>query len=465
VVAIRLGMITRTPWEWDEPVYTQISQGVINVGYPTIRPDPGQPQAPYFFHPPFHFFALGAWYQLLGDSSILTSRLFSALVGVLTVIVAMLLVHSLTKNMPATLLSGLLLGVDGWFTYSSSLTKLDTADILVGLTGMWLFQETLKRKSLWWGVAAGVFIGGAGVYKHLGLVFLAAVALHWVLTRQQHRRHALVLFFAVVVVAGYFRVMTISWGDVFTRHTTIQFNRSTGEADARGLNYGVTEAVKALYSTYWAFAGTILAVGVGALLSARETFRHIFRRLPFQLPSVLVCWCLAATVMLVLIRLRNPHYLVYLIVPAVCLVGIAVVTSLQSSTRLYVYRLSTALLVCLFGLHMMALFIRAIVFDQTNAFRETQEYILANVNQDAVILSEEPVCALVPNPCFRFGVNTSPTRVAAVNPTYVVSYTSTTQRPPQTPAILELLTRGQPMFATRGWKEDITVLYLAAQTP
>ncbi|MBX3083301.1 MAG: glycosyltransferase family 39 protein [Anaerolineae bacterium] len=455
-IVIRLGMITRTPWEWDEPVYTQIAQGVQDVGYPSIRADTIDQRTPYLYHPPFHFLLLSGWYRLLGDSTILSGRLLSAAIGVTVVIVAMLMVYAMTRNLTTTAITGALLGIDGWFTYSSSLVKLDTAAVLLGLLGLWCFHLALTRKQWRWVILTGLFIGGATIYKHIGVIFLVVIGVHWLLTRQQHIRHALILLTSVIVIGVYVGGMYASWGDTYLRQSTNQLNRSTGTSTSRGLNYGMNEAITALYNTYWGFAGSILSivVGVGAALYA------LTRRRREGWPTILVSWCLTAAVCLGLLKLRNPHYLVFLIVPAVCMVAVSLEHGLRAvSTR--VFRVSRFALVAFAGLHLMTLSLRAIFFDRTNTLYKTQQFIVTSIDNSATVLSEEPICVLIPNPCFRFGVNSTEARVRRANPQYVVTYTSTTQGPPQTSAIQNLINRGASVYAIKGWKENIVVLQIS----
>jgi 4-amino-4-deoxy-L-arabinose transferase-like glycosyltransferase len=456
-IIIRLGMVMRTPWEWDEPVYTQIAQGVLEVGYPSIRAETVEQRTPYLYHPPFHFFALAGWYWFVGDSSILAGRLFSAILGVLVVVSTMGLVYTITRNLPTTAITGALLGIDGWFTYSSGLVKLDTGSVLLGVWGMICFHLAMSRKQARWGILAGILFGAAVVYKHNGAIFLVAILAHWLLTRRDHLRHSLVLGASVAVIVLYAVVMYASWGDTFIRQSTNQLNRSTGTSESRGLNYGVNEAVTALYNTYWAFTGTILAAGIGVMAAGYAVVR---RRSTETWPSVLVSWCLASAVCLGALKLRNPHYLVYLIVPAASLVAIALVQGLRSvSPRLF--RVSRVALVVFAGLHLMTLSLRAIAFDRTNTLLKTQEYITTYIEPTAIVLTEEPICVLIPNPCFRFGVTSSESRVKRANPEYIVTYTSTTQGPPQTNAILDLIQNGLSVFSTKGWKENIAVLQVS----
>jgi hypothetical protein len=454
-IVIRLGMVMRTPWEWDEPVYTQIAQGVAEVGYPSIRADVAGLRTPYLFHPPFHFYLMAGWFKLVGNDSILAGRLLSATIGVAVVIATMLLVYSITRHLPTTAITGALLGIDGWFTYSSGLVKLDTAAVLLGIIGLWCFHQAITRKQARWALLTGIFIGGATIYKHNAVIFIVVILMHWVLTHQQHRRHLIVLLTSIVVIVAYVAVMYLSWGDTFIRQSTNQLNRSTGQSESRGLNYGVGEAVRALYSTYWAFVGSIASIGIGVAAALRA----VIRRPQPAWSSVLVSWCLASAVCLAALKLRNPHYLVFLIVPSVCMVAITLVRGMRVvSPR--VFRLSAAALVTFAGLHLMTFSLRAIYFDRTNTLYRTQQYITTYIDSTATVLTEEPICVLIPNPCFRFGVTTSEARVRRANPQYVVTYTSTTQGPPQTNAILDLIDSGASVFAIKGWKENIVVLQL-----
>jgi 4-amino-4-deoxy-L-arabinose transferase-like glycosyltransferase len=89
-VLLRFTNIATNPgFEWDEPVYTAISDRTNIVGYPNLKGEENlYNDEPYLYHPPFDFYLKGAWYKLLGSTGIGEGRILSAIEGMISVIVA-----------------------------------------------------------------------------------------------------------------------------------------------------------------------------------------------------------------------------------------------------------------------------------------------------------------------------------------------------------------------------------------
>lgn len=457
---LHIGYIGQTPWDWDEPVYTRVAQQTGEWGHPTLNID-GQGKW-YTYHPPFHFIVLNTWDKMVGSETIEAGRWLSSLVAIATVVLAMAWVGITQQDGYKVALTGLLLATDGWFSYSSLLVKLDTTAIMVGLTGMIGFSLALFYKRQWLYIAAGTIIGMATVYKHVAAVFLVAIAVHWLLSRpRRNQEHLLVIGTALAILAVYVLGMLLFVGDPFIEATQVQVRRTLGLQEARGLDYGLTEVVEAMFQTYWAFLGTIIVLVIGTLYALWLAWQN--HRGYFQEMTPIVAWMLSAVVMLGAIKLRNPHYLPYAIVPASILTSHLLVNLFHD--RYYRRRWASwavRLLVVIMFLNASSAAIRFTNFSQNNALEELTGKMM-QLDHQANVVAEEPVCALVPQPCYVLGKHQTEDRLASIpgGVDYIVVYTSKTQKPPQTPAILNRLAQGEVIYTTSGWKETLTVVAVA----
>lgn len=447
---MRLAFLKATPWDWDEPVYTRIANNVQTLHYPSLNID-GEGEW-YTYHPPFHFWNLSGWYALIGDDSIWAGRLFSSLAATTCVALLMVLVWVTSQDRKATLLAGFLLAIDGWFGYTSLLVKLDTTAVAIGMAGLILFTQALKNQKTSWFIAAGLVIGMAVIYKHVAVVFLLTIAIHWLITKGNSKQHLSVLSAAGGVIVLYILGMAVFVGDPFIHATIVQVRRTLGLQEARGLQYGPMEALQAMAQTYWAFGGSVLTLGVGGLTAVLIARQHRQGKEPL---AVVTAWMLAALLMLGGIKLRNPHYLVYAIPPAVALTGVLLV----ELEKLH-HRTALSLLAIVLTLNVGTIAIRAVNFSAVNALGGVQAK-MAELPPDATVLTEESICALIAQPCYPFGHYQTDGQIASIpggEPQYVVVYTTTTQKPPQTEAVLELISEGQVIYSISGWKETLTII-------
>lgn len=462
--ALLLALITHlvfleaTPWDWDEPVYTNVANAISQVGFPAfLITGNGQP-AFYTYHPPFHFFLMDGWYRLIGHSDIVAGRLLNSIMSIVVVGATMAIVRVITRDRFLTVVAGAILAVDGWFAYSSLLVKLDIVALAIGTIGMLLFMLSLKKGRAEYALLAGIAVGVAVIYKHVAAIFLLAVIINWILTRRNHYLHGVTLLYAGILLTMYISTMVLIVGQPYVDATVVQIRRTLGVQEARGLTYGFTEAIQALITTYWAFSGSILLLGLGGLCAFRKAISH-WQGEELEL-SPITSWVMSAALMLALIRLRNPHYMIYLIVP------VAIIGWLELGVRIEVRqwrkedegRLARIFVITLLALNFITLLIRVTNFSNINALSAVRIYIADQVLPGTRILADEPICAMVPNPCYRIGIYQSESRLAQARPQIIVLYTSTTQKPPQSEALLGLIGRSTPVYQVAGWKETITVL-------
>ncbi len=449
---LRLAFMGVTPWDWDEPVYTRIANNVQSMGHPSL--DIGGEEEWYTYHPPFHFWLLSGWYALIGDDTIWAGRLFSSLAATICVVLLMVLVWEISQDKQLTLFAGFLFATDGWFGYTSLLVKLDTTAVAIGIAGLILFVQALKTPKTGLFIATGLVIGIATIYKHVAAVFLLTIAIHWLITKGNRRQHLIVLAAAGFVIVLYILGMAIFVGEPFTHATVVQVRRTLGQQEARGLQYGLVETLQAMFNTYWAFSGTVLVLFIGGIISIWMGRLHWQGEEHWL--AVITAWALAALLMLGGIKLRNPHYLVYAIPPATVLVAEFLLGLIEQRRNKLAGRLLAVLLVMSFS----TFSIRATRFSPTNALGELQ-YQMDQLPADVTVLSEESICALIDQPCYPFGHYQTAGQIASIpggKPQYVVVYTTTTQKPPQTEAVLELISEGQVIYSISGWKETLTII-------
>ncbi len=453
--AVHLSMIKLTPWDWDEPVYTRVAEGIAETGHPSLNLQGDGEWYP--FHPPFHFALLHVWYQLFG-ASIESGRLLSSLIAVAIVALAMKLTRVLTADPVITLAVGFLLALDGWFAYSSLLVKLDGSAIVLGLCGLIAFGQATslenQQVAMRWAYLAGILIGAAAIYKHIAVIFLAAIVVHLLLTREHKRQHAVVMILALTMLATYIITMMVLVNGPYQDATMVQIRRVFGEQEARGLSYGPKEAVSALIDTYWAFAGSVLVLVLGGLTMIRQMWLHFRGQRRFF--AVATAWTISAGVFLLAIKLRNPHYLSFLIVPATIVLAMQIREWMWRGSDVHVL-LGRSLLAVILICNVATLFIRVQRFSETNALQETAAAAERLIPANARVLSEEPICALIEQDCFKLGNYQTQGKLDKLAPHYLIVYESKTQTPPQTEAMLSLIARSTKVFSVKGWKETITV--------
>jgi len=452
-LSIHVVTVLPTPYDWDELFYTHVIKNTVEDGYPnvTFSKDSGEWFA---YHPPFHFYLMSSWYQITGLNTVLGGRIYASIIAVAIVALSMRIIWKVTeKSEEAVLIGGLLLATDGWFNYTSLLVKIDSTSTLIGLVGSLFFIGAIQDQNKRWAVLSGLLVGFAAVYKHVGIIFPAAIVAHFLLTRFKNWQIEKWVFISIVaVIVLYVAGMVIIVGEPFTEATLVQIRRALGQQESRGLNFGIEEIINALVQTYWAFLGTISILTLAGLVVLKKAKDLLIFREDKDLAQI-VALTLTAGVVLLSLQLRNPHYLVYLIPAASMLVGIQLARRLETRFKNGVL----ALLVIIVLLNGTTMVIRLTQFSLVNPLLEVHKF-LNQQPADLVVLTEESICAEIVQECYKFGNFQTLERIESINPDLLVVYTTTTHQPPQTEALLDLIAKGEPLFRVEGWKEIITVL-------
>jgi dolichyl-phosphate-mannose-protein mannosyltransferase len=164
-------------------------------------------QAAFVVHPPLGKWLIASGIWLAGPEESTGWRLSTALLGIATVGLLMLVALKLFRSVPVAILAGLLLAIDGLAITLSRTALLDTSLTFFLLLGFWFFlfdQEDsrvkisraidgYKNSILFfrpWLVLTGVALGAASSIKWSGLYLLAGIGLYVVVSEALLRRNS-----------------------------------------------------------------------------------------------------------------------------------------------------------------------------------------------------------------------------------------------------------------------------------
>ena len=164
-------------------------------------------QAAFVVHPPLGkwLISTGIWFTGFDQST--GWRLSTALLGIATVGLLMLVALKLFRSFPIAILAGFLLAVDGLAITLSRTALLDASLTFFLLLGFWFFLfdqqssriritqaiESSRNSMLWfrpWLVLTGVALGAASSIKWSGLYLLAGIGLYVVVSEALLRRNS-----------------------------------------------------------------------------------------------------------------------------------------------------------------------------------------------------------------------------------------------------------------------------------
>ena len=163
------------------------------------------PEAAFTVHPPLGKWLIAAGMWIVGPDQSSGWRLSTALLGIATVALLMLVAYKLFKSVAMAVLSGLLLAVDGLAITLSRTALLDSSLTFFLLLGFWFFlldQQRLrpritlainqaKESVFWfrpWLILAGISLGAASSIKWSGLYLLAGIGIYLVVSETLLRR-------------------------------------------------------------------------------------------------------------------------------------------------------------------------------------------------------------------------------------------------------------------------------------
>jgi dolichyl-phosphate-mannose-protein mannosyltransferase len=164
-------------------------------------------QAAFVVHPPLGKWLIASGIWLAGPEESTGWRLSTALLGIATVGLLMLVALKLFRSAPVAILAGFLLAIDGLAITLSRTALLDTSLTFFLLLGFWFFLfdqensrvkisraiESSKNSLLWlrpWLILTGVALGAASSIKWSGLYLMAGIGLYVVISEALLRKNS-----------------------------------------------------------------------------------------------------------------------------------------------------------------------------------------------------------------------------------------------------------------------------------
>ncbi len=462
VLGAALRFINLSTWpgvEWDENVYRVVGEHVAQAGDITAKTEYLAAAEPYLYHPPFHFVVLGGWFEIFG-SSLLAARALAVVASLVMMVVLSYFLRWMIGNW--ALLAVGLITVDVWMIFSNRVSWIENIMIPVGIIGLWLYRRGSEKHSSRLFIAAGIVLGLAVAYKHIGLIFPLAVGICWLLMRRLHNLHVK-LFAAFAATSGlYVAAMALIFGKVYFEQSGIQFFRSTGSRESRGA-LNLSNVITPLVDQYAVFVATMVLALAAVVLLLVRTARIIQQRslVSLQQHTLLYAWAMAALLFFLVLQLRFPHYFMLMLIPLFCYLVAEIKwfsekRRANGSNPAEMRRVIAICAVLALALNVNAFIQRFVTQTSDDALTATANWMSANAPADAKVITEESVGSTIGQPYCKIWKGDG-----CVGAEYVIVYTSHTQKIPDNPGLRRLIaSAGSPVFTTRGYKEMITVYKL-----
>lgn len=451
-VFFRVVYYQTTALEVDEEPNTAIAQSVFALGYPTLKPEYNQTQQPYLFHPPLGYDIMAGWFGILGDSSIEGARLFNIIVSVAMMILAFEFMRRTHGGV--AVISAIFIAIDAWIVMIGRMNYLENLQLLITIPAIWFYWQANKTGKFTFYLAAGFLIGLTVIYKHIGLYLILAVVVNWILVRRDYRQHLCLLLIVGCVVDVYELAMCLRYEDLFFAQQFVQFERLFGGLNSRGMNFGLGEALRIIVDRYWIYISTVIAILLGWPLIALRYVGALLQRIDAG-DSVLLSWAVGGLVFAVLSRLKSPHYLVLWLIPLYLFLALWLIQWAKGRKLLLIPA------ICL-------LFIAVNIFTWNQRFarsygdplRQSAQFINDNLPQSAVVATESYIGLLIKQP--YVDIETANTAEKWKDVEYLAIYTSTTATTDSLPTLAQWATKlCVPMASFKGFKDSVVVCKLS----
>lgn len=443
---------SRPGFEWDEPVYTTIAESIKEYGYPTFLPENKENPRPYLFHPPFDHYLKSYWFEIIGESGIGQARLLAGKQSVFLLILLYFLVRHLSgKN--AALLALFFISGCGWIVYTNRLNLLENGMMPLGVAGLLLYALAEKKENMIFYILAGVVLAFAAVYKHTGVYFLLVPIITFLFKKENGKNHLLMFFISAIVVLLYVASMFYFFKEEIFIQSKVQLQRALGIISSPGLNYGLEEVLFAFADTYWVFFTTIICLIVGPLFLGVRLIQYVKKKQPDN-KAIIFSWTFCAIALLALMALRSPQYWIIMLVP------LYVFLATELSEKTFRKEIAILLIALVMGLNIATwnfLFFK----DNGNALLETFSYVENSIPGDARVLTEECIGARLKQDYYNIHVHQSEDSLNYIKPTHVITYSSTTVKPPIGPDLEEMLHYSTLEAEFSGFKEEIKVYQIS----
>jgi 4-amino-4-deoxy-L-arabinose transferase-like glycosyltransferase len=436
-------------YEWDEPIYANIIGNFATYGYPAIK-STGEISSvtPFLYHPPFDFALRSTLTRR--DATIFDGRLVSVVASLLTLVVIYYFIRQMSGRKTA-LFALIVLSTDGWVVYINRLLLIENIFLLFVAISLAVYAFALKRRQPYLYAITGILFGLTAIYKHTGVYMLLIPFLFELLAHRNWRRAGLITLVAGGVMAIYVALMLATWGQTYIDQTVVQLTRALGLTEARGLNFSILDALKAIVDTYWIYFTTMVAILGGIVLVIWELVRLRRTREKPRYPLFL-SWSIASLLFLGAIALRAPHYLPIVLLPLYVYQASYLVPLLARGGR-HALASFLAIVVVLNGMTWYLRFIR----HNDNTLFATKHFFATEVPPDAVVLTEQTIGVSITQPYYTFDDIRDEDALAGITPDYIVVYDSATQKLPDSGSLQTLLAHASIIAEFSGFKERIVV--------
>lgn len=442
---------SRPGYDWDESVYAVIGHNVAVGNGIQAKIEYDTPAEPYLYHPPFYFLLLGLWFRVFGDG-MTEARALAATGSLVMLVVLGLWLRRMIGDRWA-LLTMAVIAVDGWMVFTNRVGWIENTMMPLGIVGLWLYWKGLQKQNLALFAGSGVLLGLVTVYKHVGIYFLVAVMIHWLIVRSHRRMHLALIGAAAATMVAYVAGMFIAYGGSYWEESTVQVRRILGLRESRGAVTSLSDVVKPLLDQYKIFVVTLLLVAIAGIWFMVRVFQVVRRRslAPIGEHTLLFAWAAAALLCFVGMQLKLPHYFLMVFVPMFCYLASELERSVVFD-RVRTVRLAGAVFAVIVVAN-FAVFGLRFVARSDNAIRQTAEWTRANLPSNAKVLTEESIGSAIQQPYCKFGHAHN----CATTVEYIITYNTHTQQPPDTPTVNNLLKQSTQLARFTGFKEDIKV--------
>jgi 4-amino-4-deoxy-L-arabinose transferase-like glycosyltransferase/putative flippase GtrA/glycosyltransferase involved in cell wall biosynthesis len=452
--ALRLWSIgTRPGFDWDESVYQAIGANMTQHGLLQAVPDYGTPAEPYLYHPPFYFLLLRLWFGLFG-SGIMQARVLAATGSVIMLALLGLCLRKLIGSKWALLTTGVL-AVDGWTVFTNRVGWFENIMMPLGILALWLYTRALKRPTFARFVIVGGILGLVTIFKHVGVYFLLAVLIDWLIRRTNNRKYLALLATSLTVITSYICYVSAAYSTTYWRESTVQIQRVMGLRESRGAVNSFSDLITPLLGQYKIFVLSLLLVIIGSvvvIVRATQMLRQHSSE-PLGEHTILFSWAAASLIVFAGMQLKLPHYFIMIIIPMVCLLGYEIQRRPPGHHQAKFLRqgITVAIIGVIIG--NLAVFNARIVNRTDNALQQTAQWVDLNVPSDALVLTEESVGSLIDRRYCKFGH----AERCASQVQFIITYNSHTQQPPDTMLVRNLLASSTKINEFSGFKERLTI--------
>jgi 4-amino-4-deoxy-L-arabinose transferase-like glycosyltransferase len=443
------GLASTPNWQYDECVYTTVAKNVLQHGLLAEHIPYGTPWSPFLFQPPLYLLILARWFSLVGVS-VYHARILGVLCSLGTLTSLFLLLRRI-HGPAAALFASIPVILDGWLLYAQRVSYIENPLLLLVVVSMLLYQRAVERPTWKRYVAAGVMIGFAAVFKYTAAYTLAAIALCWLIgghgkttspwprsahlgsmhdgrdareevrdvRRAGHRRaraettnhrsinrhagHLLLFGTATLMILAYIGIMLrlfdLPGHDWFIEENLVQVRRVLGDQQSGGTLTSPAAALHLLFAQYRVFVPSFLIAVASFILAIKRLLRCWKSRNwgPLQGNVLLFSWLTAGVVVFGVSSLRFPQYFALILVPMYSFWW----TEFWQWRRALKVKLGAILLAALAG---VTSFWLRVPTQPGNPFLEASQYAAQSIPKGDVVVTEEPIGDLIPQPYCRVEV-------------------------------------------------------------